>query len=74
MYVGGKVDIFNRAPRKNLLTFEGRCEGRKGTSLGDMIPGKENHESKSKSGMSLPPSRTSREATWLELNAQWGGN
>ena len=24
------------------------------------------------SGVSLSPSRTSREATWLELNARWG--
>lgn len=73
MYVSGKVDIFNRAARKNLITFEGRCEGSKGTGHGDVISGTESHKSKSKSGISLPPSRTSREGTWLELSADGEG-
>ena len=70
---------FNRPAKEDVRVQIGRKEGnwpRLGRVCG-MSRGGHSRERKPQmqipeSGVSLSPSRTSREATWLELNTQWG--
>lgn len=64
MYVCGKVNIFNGAARENIMAFEQRFEESKETNFGNVCH--------FKSGVSLPPSRTSRETIKDQMGSEPG--